>query len=293
MKILVLILMVSLSLSAHGADGWGTGFVTFDRGSFVMGSPQEEKDRGFDENKISVTLTRPFAIMMTEVTQSQWYEVMEGNPSRFSEDKHCTNHRTMGDGVGMCPDHPVEGVSWNDVQEFLKKINEREGNTGCDGTPQSEAGCYRLPTEAEWEYASGGATMYKYREAFDIHAWYTEQEYAAEGPVLYKHKQVLDVHAWYKENAKGRTHRVGTKRLYNGLHDMYGNVWEWVADMYVVTRPGGFNPFVTKSTSTTKYRVVRGGDYDSHGKGLRPANRGNDSLGFRYSTVGFRPVKNL
>ena len=249
-----LLVMGILSSSAYGKEN---EFVRFQVGSFIMGSP---------EKQVMVTLTHSFAIATTEVTQKQWFEVMEKNPSYFSKSEYCDDHRTI-DGVGMCPEHPVESVSWSDVQEFIKKLNEREGNVGCGGEEhfyEMPKGCYRLPTEAEWEYV------------------------ASEGmkEMLYSSGD-LDDYRWCRNNSGNRTHRVGSKKADSkGMRDIYGNVWEWVQDGYLEELQGGKNPLPTESTT---HRGIRGGAWNLDGKHLHPANRNFDDGSM--NLVGFRLVR--
>lgn len=109
-------------------------FKKIERGTFIMGSPRSEEGREDDEGPVFVEIEKPFAIMTKEVTQGQWFAVMGRNPSFFSGRKYCDNYEVRSD-VGMCPDHPVESVSWYEVQEFINELNQREGNKDCDGTP--------------------------------------------------------------------------------------------------------------------------------------------------------------
>ena len=173
-------------------------FVWIPPGEFRLGSTSRHADS--DEKPVTgVRLTRGFWLGKYEVTQAQWESVMGSNPSRF---KNCG---------GNCP---VERVSWNDVQEFIGKLNRRLG-----GRP------YRLPTEAEWEYAARGGT--------------TADTYAGDLTNPRGNDPVLNRIAWYRENSGRRTHPVGRKAPNGwGLHDMLGNVWEWVGDWYG-DYPGG------------------------------------------------------
>ena len=114
----------------------GAKFVIVPAGSFTMGSPAGEYGRGDDERQHQVTISKPFYLQTTEVTQGQWQQVMGNNPSYFN---HC--------GAGC----PVEQISWNDVQEFIRKLNSQEG-----------VDRYRLPTEAQWEYAARAGTTTKF-----------------------------------------------------------------------------------------------------------------------------------
>ncbi len=162
----------------------GMEFVRVKSGTFLMGSNNgTSPERPVHE----VTISRDFYMGVYEVTQAQWVTVMGSNPSSYE---------TCGD------DCPVETVSWNDVQVFIEKLNEKEGTTA-----------YRLPTEAEWEYAVRAGTTTEY--------FFGEEE------------SLLDDYAWYASNSNGRTFQVGQK-LPNpwGLYDVYGNVQEWVQDWY-------------------------------------------------------------
>ena len=181
------------------------------KGTFVMGSPESEAGRDSDEAQVGVEITKPFEIMSKEVTQKQWFLVMRNNPSYFKGEKYCgANYDSVNK---LCPDHPVESVSWNEVQEYIKKLNGLQGLKNCEGGPKDPSGCYRLPTEVEWEWAAraGTKTAYFFGDS----------------------STQLGRYAWYSENSGSRTHKVGTKGANSlGLHDVYGNVFEWVQDVY-------------------------------------------------------------
>ena len=219
----------------------GMEFVRIPSGRFEMGSPSHEEGRWDDERQHKVRISEGFWMGKYEVTQGEWEAAMGSNPSRFTE---CGTR---------CP---VETVSWNDVQEFIQKLNEAESGKGYR---------YRLPTEAEWEYA------------------------ARAGTVGARHGGLGSI-AWYDGNSGDRTHPVGQKQANAwGLHDMLGNVWEWTADWYgdypsgMVTDPRG--------PSTGSDRVFRGGGWRSGPEGVRSADRGSHSPGGRDDDFGFRLVR--
>ena len=208
-------------------------------GTFMMGSPSSEPKRDSDERQHKVTLTKGFYIGVTEITQNQWKAIMGNNPSRFK-----------GDNL------PVESVSWNDCREFIRKLNSQEGGNK-----------YRLPTEAEWEYACRVGTTTRFR-------------------IGYSDSRLGD-YAWYSSNSSSKTHPVSRKKPNAwGLYDMHGNVWEWCEDWYGnypsghVTDPDGL--------SSGSSRVGRGGNWGSSAGGCRSADRSGVTPGHGYGFLGFR-----
>jgi formylglycine-generating enzyme required for sulfatase activity/serine/threonine protein kinase len=204
-------------------------------GSFSMGSNENS-----NEKPIHTVTVSGFSISKYEVTQKQWRDIMGTSPSYF---KNCDN----------CP---VEQVSWNDIQDFLRKLNAQTGKR------------YRLPTEAEWEYAARGGQSYTYAGSDNI------------GGV-----------AWYGSNSGSKTHPVGQKSANGyGLYDMTGNVWEWCSDWYgsdYYSSSPSSNP---KGPSSGANRVLRGGSWNFNAEYCRTANRDTDTPTYRDSSFGFRLV---
>ena len=227
----------------------GIEFVWVPPGEFRMGSTSRHADS--DEKPVTrVRISRGFWMGKYEVTQAQWQAVMGSNPSRF---KNCG---------GNCP---VERVSWNDVQEYISKLNARSGGRR-----------YRLPTEAEWEYAARAGT--------------TTDTYAGDMTKPRGKDPVLNRIAWYRENSGRKTHPAGRKGPNAfGLHDMLGNVWEWVGDWYG-DYPGGTvtDPSGPRSGSI---RVIRGGSWGGNAGVCRSAIRYGNSPGIRYLILGFRLLR--
>ena len=229
-------------------------FVLIPGGQFMMGSPPSESGRDLDETLHRVTLTRPFYLQTTEVTQKQWQKVMGYNPSQF---KNCGN------------DCPVEMVSWNQVQEFINKLNQLEGTQA-----------YRLPTEAEWEYACRAGT---------ITPFYT-------GPCIstnqanYNGKRPLPICSAGENRDKTVPVRSFAPNPW-GLHDMHGNVWEWCQDRYLKKYPkeSVTDPMGPSSGAT---KVLRGGSWYSKQNLLRSAFRRQDMPDYRSHAIGFRFVRN-
>ena len=243
-------------------------FQKISKGSFLMGSPQDEDNRDSNEDQKRVIISKSFDIMTKEVSQMQWFLVMGVNPSKFKRPGDCDNHIRIN-GEGLCPNNPVERVSWDDVQSYIKRLNDALNLTGCHGTPRDSKGCYRLPTEAEWEFAARG----KSKTAYSF----------GNRPSLLKN------YAWYWENSAKKTHPVGSKSPNPyGLYDVHGNVWEWVQDHYSRASPGGNDPL---HTSSGFYRVVRGGSWFSIAQDLRSAHRYGDFPLGRIDYVGFRLVR--
>jgi formylglycine-generating enzyme required for sulfatase activity len=223
-------------------------------GAFTMGSPGSEEDRYDDEGpQTQVTITRGFWLGRYEVTQGEYGAVMAGNPSYFGGD---TNR-------------PVEQVSWYDATNYCATLTERERAAG-----RLPAGyVYRLPTEAEWEYAcrAGTATRFSYGD---------DPGYAQ-----------LGNYAWYWNNSDRTTHAVGLKFPNPwGLYDTHGNVWEWCLDWYG-TYPGG-SVIDPKGPDTGSFRVFRGSCWGDGGRDLRSAERSDnyaEPFG-RNPKIGFRAV---
>ncbi len=223
----------------------GMKFKLIPAGEFMMGSDEWEDSQPVHKVKI----TKPFYIGIYPVTQREWKAVMGDNPSEFKGD-----------------DLPVENVSWNDCQEFIGLLNKKEGGWK-----------YRLPTEAEWEYACRAGSQGRYCFGDD------------EGR--------LGQYAWYGENSNEKTHTVGTKKPNKwGLHDMHGNVWEWCEDNWHDNyngAPQDAKAWVPGSGEYGSSRVVRGGGWSSDAEYCASANRTHSSPGYRYAYRGFRLVRSL
>ena len=254
-------------------------FVKIKAGEFKMGSPVGEEYRNNNENQPEepIRISRAFEIMRHEVTQEQWHEVMEENPSHFKKKEYCNKEEDYSElGGGMCRSHPVERVSWDDVQEFIRRLNTAKGPSNCKGKPSDPSGCYRLPTEAEWEYATRAGTTTAY--------------YFGNG----LNKDEMNKNCWWSDNSGGRTHKVMSKTSNAwGLYDVCGNVWEWVQDKYSSDLPGHKNTQDPLYEDPSPFRVDRGGGWLSDPQALRSANRKGVLPWFLYHDLGFRLVRNL
>ncbi len=212
-------------------------------GRFMMGSPANEPGRDEDEGPQRTVEVRSFLLGQTEVTQGQWKAVMGSNPSGFKD----------------CGDEcPVERVSWNDAQEYVRKLSERTGKR------------YRLPSEAEWEYAA---------RAGSVTAWSFGNE---EGR--------LGEHGWFNGNGGSKTQRVGSRKANAwSLYDMHGNVDEWVQDVWHDNYAGGPTDGSAWMTGGDQARrVLRGGSWVSSPQGLRSAYRLTITPANRFNSTGFR-----
>ena len=250
----------------------GLSFQTIKKGSFTMGSPEYEEDRHEDENQVEVTISKDFEMQMTEVTQMQYFSVTGEKPSHFSSPEYCENYDEVNE---ICPDHPVEQVSWDDAKEFIRKLNASAGVEGCEGTPEDPRGCYRLPTEAEYEWAvrAGTETAYFFGDSMSSLFYYNSK--------------------W--DNSAVQTYEVtyGEPNP-NNLHGIIGNVWEWTADFYKPELEGGKDPLnMSKEYRDGCCRVLRGGGWESYWGYLRSAFRNTSSPDHRYHDVGFRLVRTL
>ncbi|MDR1241174.1 MAG: formylglycine-generating enzyme family protein [Deltaproteobacteria bacterium] len=221
----------------------GMEFVLIPAGSFMMGTDKNVEDAADNETpQHRVYISKPFYLGKHEVTQAQWETIMGDNPSRFQGRSN-----------------PVEQVSWDDAQEFVRRLNQREGHAR-----------FRLPTEAEWEYAARAetTTAYSFGDGTDN----------------------LGRYAWYGDNSSGKPHPVGQKEPNAwGLYDIHGNVWEWVQDRFgeryyaisPASDPGG-------PSDGPPLHVFRGGSWHNPAKFCRSADRNYYTPYFRSELLGFR-----
>ncbi len=245
---------ITVHLEALPEDAVKLEMVLIQPGSFMMGSPLEERGRSDNEWPVhEVSITKPFYMGMYEVTQAQWDAVMVKNPSYYH---------------GR-PNHPVEKVTWRACQKFIKRLNALGQGT------------FRLPTEAEWEYAcrAGSETQFFFGDSLEN----------------------ADKYMWWEGNNEPQgTKKVGQK-LPNpwGLYDMHGNVQEWCADRWALPNERGsqIDPLGSSKGSSFFFlwtnRVFRGGGFRSGAYDCRASYRnGEQSIDYHYS-LGFRLVREL
>lgn len=224
------------------ANSLGMKFAYIPAGTFPMGSPSTEAGRYDDETQHKVKLTKGFLMSVTVVTQDQYWNLTGKNPSHFCTDSDKGSH-------------PVEDVSWDDAVAFCKALSQKEGRH------------YRLPTEAEWEYAcrAGSTTAYNNGDG----------------------EQALAESGWYEGNSNHRTHAVGQKKPNGwGLYDMHGNVWQWCSDWYgAYPDRDAIDP---KGPDNGTDRVSRGGSWQYGLPNCRCANRSSIKPADPHSAVGLR-----
>ena len=225
----------------------GMEFVLIPAGKFMMGSPSDEMDRYDSEGPAhEVTIKNPFYLGKYPVTQKQWEKVMGSNPSRFK-----------GDNL------PVEQVSWDDVQIFIKKLAEMEGTDK-----------YRLPSEAEWEYGCRAGTTTRY--------FFGGED------------SKLGDYAWYYGNSGYKIHPIGQKKPNSwGLYDIHGNVWEWVQDKWHDNYEGAPSDGSAWEDGDSSRRVMRGGGQNCIARDCGSAGRARNDPSNRDAGVGFRLLRKL
>jgi formylglycine-generating enzyme required for sulfatase activity len=233
----------------------GMEFILIPAGEFNMGSPMREKRRKLWESPVhKVTIKEPFYLGRYPVTQEQWHKVMRNNPAYFKGEKH-----------------PIENVSWNEIQVFFRKLNALEN-------PEGVSLIYRLPTEAEWEYTARAGTETAY--------FFGDEE------------SKLTEYAWFLENSGFETHPVGLKKPNPwGLYDIYGNAGEWVQDEYHISYKDApkdgrawENSFPSVSTPV---RIRRGGGWNGNAGCCRSAERLFAAQDKKLNSLGFRVVKEI
>jgi formylglycine-generating enzyme required for sulfatase activity len=232
---------MGLFFGANSQTGIDVEMVFVEGGTFTMGCTSEQKDDCYDWEKPAHRVTlNSYYMGKYEVTQAQWKAVMgeNNNPSFLKRD-----------------DLPVTNITWEEAQVFIRKLNEKMGKN------------YRLPTEAEWEYAARGGTQ--------------SQNYKYSG------SNNVDLVAWYEENSGDKPHPVGTKSPNElDIYDMSGNVWEWCSDWYDDYR--GTSQTNPQGPSSGSYRVARGGGWYYDAKGVRVSIRSDNTPDDRYDHLGFR-----
>ena len=229
----------------YTANGVSFTMIGVDGGTFQMGST----DGDSDEKPVHSVTVSSFSIGQTEVTQQLWYAVMGQKPT--------SDGTQLESGYGLGDQYPAYYVSWNDIQEFLTKLNQLTGQT------------FRLPTEAEWEFAARGGNSSK---------GYT-----------YAGSNTIDDVAWYTTNSGSKTHTVATKQANElGLYDMSGNVWEWCQDWYSSSYYSSSPSNNPTGPDTGSYRVLRGGSWFGDAAYCRVANRNYYTPTRRGDFLGFR-----
>lgn len=246
---LLLILFILASPCVHAGQNTftnsiGMRFVRVEPGSFTMGeNPPLGEGKADEKPAHTVRISKPYYFGMHEVTQGQWQAIMGNNPSQ---------HKGQ--------DNPVDSVSWHDAQSFIKRLNKKEGHNR-----------YRLPTEAEWEYAARAGTKTRYFFGDD--------------------ESLLPEYAWITDNAKGKTHPVGTKRPNAwGIYDTSGNVREWTQDWY----DGDYyaqSPESDPQGPDSGYgKAYRGGSKDGHVFPTRSSYRWRETPDTKVQNLGFRII---
>ena len=266
-KLIFVLLSILFVYGCGGSGGSGDGgqppqvtnsigmkFNYIPAGTFMMGSPESDTEAQANEKpQHQVTLTKAFYMGVHEVTQGQYKAVMGTNPAYYDETRL---------GIADSSNYPVEQVSWDDAQLFITALNALEPGV-----------TYRLPTEAEWEYAARAGSTTIYPGGND--------------------NTSLGDYAWYSANSGVLPHPVGQK-LPNGwgLYDMHGNVWEWVNDWWqrVYTTAPLSNP---SGPDTGSHRLVRGGSWAFNAVLSRAAFRNNHTPSSGYSDLGLRLVREI
>ncbi|MCK5232119.1 MAG: formylglycine-generating enzyme family protein [Desulfobulbaceae bacterium] len=216
-------------------------------GTFTMGSGINDNSLPNNEKPDhAVTISKPFYLGTYPVTQHEWKAVMGMDPSGFEGN-----------------DLPIQRVSWNDVQEFVTKLNEMEGTNK-----------YRLPSEAEWEYACRAGTSSQYSFDDDV--------------------STLGEYVWYGDNSDTKPHSVGRKKPNPwGLYDMHGNVWEWVQDKWHGNYNGAPDDGSAWEDEDGSHRVYRGGCWYFSAMDCRSASRNHFVPDDAYHSLGFRLLREL
>ena len=251
-------LVYTPNVLAFNVNGVSFQMVEVRGGTFRMGATSEQGSDAEDNEKPDHNVSLGgYYIGKTEVTQALWAAVMGETVS------HVAARVNEGRTVGIGPDYPMYYISWEDCQTFIEKLNRLTGKK------------FRLPTEAEWEFACRGGNNsrgYKYSGGNDVNSV-----------------------AWYEGNSGSQTHPVGTKAPNElGIYDMSGNVWEWCADWYGDYKPDYYDSYTTNSQinptgpTSGSYRVNRGGSWDDRARYCRSSCRSDSYPTYRCNCLGLR-----
>ena len=268
LSIMMFIISCSDDSNSVQADKTVKGnLVLIPAGPFSLGNTGSYEGEYDEKPPVTIIISKPFYISKYEITQQQYKAVMGNNPSEFK-----------GDNL------PVEQVSWYDALNFCNALSQSEGLTPCytiNGTKVTsdfEANGYRLPTEAEWEYAAKAGTKTDFYSG--------KLTYSGNSPI----DPNLDKIAWYSANSSNTTHPVGQKTPNAfGLYDMSGNVWEWCWDRYAEYPSKETKDYQGPEIGT--YRVYRGGGWRNLAWYCRSTNRDRNYLDDKNNSLGFRVVK--
>ena len=268
LSIMMFIISCSDDSNSVQADKTVKGtLVLIPAGPFSLGNTGSYEGEYDEKPPVTIIISKPFYISKYEITQQQYKAVMGNNPSEFKGD-----------------DLPVEQVSWYDALNFCNALSQSEGLTPCytiNGTKVTsdfEANGYRLPTEAEWEYAAKAGTKTDFYSG--------KLTYSGNSPI----DPNLDKIAWYSANSSNATHPVGQKTPNAfGLYDMSGNVWEWCWDRYAEYPSKETKDYQGPEIGT--YRVYRGGGWRNLAWYCRSTNRDRNYLDDKNNSLGFRVVK--
>jgi len=232
---------ISFKVKGRAYDSKVIEMVFVEGGEFVMGS-----FNNYDEKPLHSVYMKDFFIGKFEVTQRQWKRITGYNPSFFN----------------YCDECPVENISWKEVQKFIDELNLQTGYF------------YRLPTEAEWEYAARGGNK--------------------SNKFVFSGSDNPDLVAWFDENNSQHTRKPGTKQSNElGIFDMSGNVMEWCNDWYSKTYYHDAPYKNPEGPSAGSHRVIRGGSWNNTKKYIRCTNRSYSTMGSRYDDLGFRLAKDV
>lgn len=292
--VIITILTLSIGIGCKKKDGItpsvvtpeSLGLIPIKAGSFTMGSPTGVGDN--DEHPQHQVTLSAFYLDTTELTRKEFFPFLQSKDTSYL----ASDQRSIADytitGWSEMDIHPIVNVFWFTAVAYCNWLTKQTGSKDTcytftfngNGTintvslDRNKKG-YRLPTEAEWEYACRAETT---------------------TPYSFTDETKIGDYAWYSTNSSNTTHAVGGKKPNPfGLYDMHGNVWEWTGDWYPAGSPYYPSGAETNPTGATtgSSRVVRGGSWGNNAVNLRSANRSYDSPGFRYDVIGFRLAKTM